>query len=415
MHIAVLGAGIVGMTTAYALARHGHRVTIIDKANAVAAGATYANGAQLSYSFVDPMASPEMLKKIPAILMGRDPNSQQDLSFQADHLKWGAHFIGNCLEPKVARNLDRAIQLAIESRDAMARLLEHHAISFRYRKAGKLVVTRNENSFRRMCHAAEVKSARGVEANQVTPQDCWHIEPILQEYYPDIVGGIYAPGDYVGDARRFTSVLAQICTEEYGVQIKLNQKVAGLASDQDKIIGVRTHAELHKADAVVVCLGAASAQFLKQYNIPLLIEPIKGYSFTIPASDTSLHTSLTDADNKLVFARLDQEIRIAGLADYDGEDLSLKAERLNRLKSIAKGLLPEIGDYSHSGLGWVGARPMTPDGLPVTSATKLKGLYLNTGHGMLGWTLACGSAERLADIVTEGSQQENHGKRAAIS
>lgn len=400
MHVAVLGAGVIGVTTAYALAKHGYKITIFDQAGSIAAGATFANGAQLSYSFVDPMASPAMLKKLPAILLGKDPNIKQKPSLRPDYLRWGAYFMGNCTEPKVNSNLENAISLAIDSREALGRLLADHNISFRYKRAGKLVVTRNEATFSRMKHAAEIKSRRGIETRALGPKECWQVEPKIAAYFQDIVGGIFAPDDHVGDARRFTNALAQICVDQYGADIRLGQNVLGLAIEEGAVAGVRTGDGVFAADKVVVCMGNASAKFLKPYNIPLLIEPFKGYSFTIPASDNAPSVSLTDADHKLVFARLHNEIRIAGLADFDGDDMSLKQDRLATLKNFAKHLLPDIGDYEHAGTDWVGARPMTPNGLPITKATKINNLYLNTGHGMLGWTFACGSAERLLKIIT---------------
>lgn len=411
MHVAILGAGVIGVTAAYALARQGCKVTIFDQAGSIAAGASFANGAQLSYSFVDPMASPTMLKKLPAILMGRDDNSKQQMSFEPDYLKWGASFIGNCLEPKVTTNLIRALDLAVESRDALAALLERHRISFRFKQAGKLVLTRSSVALERMSKTAKLKSEKGVDVQVLSPEECWNVEPSLKPRFSDIAGGVYAPGDQVGDARRFTAALAHICSENYDVDIHLKEKILGLALDVDRVVGVQTGHGVFTADKVVVCLGAASAPFLKKYDVSVLIEPIKGYSFTIPANDHAPMTSITDADNKLVFARLDSEIRIAGLADYDGRDMSLNPERLEDLKRKAETLIPDIGDYDHSGTGWVGARPMTPDGLPIIGNTKIKGLYLNTGHGMLGWTFACGSAERLAKVVTGNVCK--HERRAA--
>ena len=413
MHVAVLGAGVIGVTTAYALAKRGCKVTIFDQAGSIAAGASFANGAQISYSFVDPMASPAMLKKIPAILLGKDPNIKQKPSLEPAHLRWGAYFLGNCTEPKATSNLENAISLALESRAAFQDLLTQHSISFRYRQSGKLVVTRNKATLARMQHAARIKTNSGIEAQSLTAEECWQVEPKTEPHYRDIVGGIYAPGDYVGDARRFTKALSQICIDDYGVDIRLKQKVFGLATDGDNVIGVRTGEGVFSADKVVVCMGAASAKFLSPYNIPLLIEPVKGYSFTIPANDEAPSCSLTDADHKIVFARLHSEMRIAGLADFDGDDMSLKEDRLATLKGFAERLLPNIGDYGHSGTGWVGARPMTPDGLPITRATKVSNLYLNTGHGMLGWTLACGSAERIVEIMMQQRAGSSQQKRAA--
>jgi len=413
MHVAVLGAGVIGVTTAYALAKRGCKVTIFDQAGSIAAGASFANGAQISYSFVDPMASPAMLKKLPAILLGKDPNIKQKTSLEPAHLRWGAYFLGNCTEPKVSSNLDNAISLALESRAAFEKLLASNSISFRYKQAGKLVVTRDDATLCKMAHAAKTKTKRGIETRVLSKEECWAVEPKIEPHYRDIVGGIYAPGDHVGDARRFTSALAQICIDQYGVDIKLKQKVLGLVMEDDKVAGVRTGEGIFPADKVVVCMGAASAKFLKHYNIPLLVEPLKGYSFTIPANQNAPSVSLTDADHKLVFARLHSEMRIAGLADFDGDDMSLKEDRLATLKSFAERLLPNIGDYGHSGTGWVGARPMTPDGLPVSRATKIPDLYLNTGHGMLGWTFACGSAERIAEIMIDNQVVTTQQQRAA--
>lgn len=414
MHVAVLGAGIIGVTTAYALARRGCKVTIFDRADRVAAGASYANGAQLSYSFVDPMASPSMLKKLPAILFNKDPNSQHALTANPQHLKWGARFISNCTEQKTVDNLERAIRLALESRSALHTLLAKHSISFRHKRAGKLVVTRSAKALRHMKAAAELKSRRGIDTKVLDPSQIWRIEPRLEQHFGDIVGGAYAPDDEVGDARCFAEMLAKICTQDHGVDIRLNQKVHCIAAEGRTAIGVQLSTGIFRADRVVVALGTGSSALLKPHGISVLIEPIKGYSITIPAHENAPEVSLTDADHKLVFARLDSELRIAGLADYDGSDVTLNEKRLGTLKERARSLLPCIGDYEHEGSGWMGARPMTPDGMPLIGGTKVDNLFLNTGHGMLGWTFACGSAERLAKTMLDEQEQPRTFERAAI-
>lgn len=414
MHVAVLGAGIIGVTTAYALAKRGHKITVFDQAGSVAAGASYANGAQLSYSFVDPMASPAMLKKLPAILINKDPNSHHTLSADTQHLKWGAHFISNCTEQKATANLKKAIELALESRSALHDLLGRHSISFRHKRAGKLVVTRNLKTLKQMKSAAEVKSRRGIDTRLLPPSEIWRLEPGLEAHFHDIVGGAYAPDDEVGDARRFADALAQICMKDYGVKVRLKQKIHAIITENGSATGVYAGNHTFKADRVVVALGAGSSELLKPCNISLLIEPIKGYSLTIPAHETAPTVSLTDADNKLVFARLHSELRIAGLADYDGSDMTLKKRRLDTLKCRAQSLLPNIGDYEHAGCGWMGLRPMTPDGTPFIGSTKMNNLYLNTGHGMLGWTFACGSAERLAKAISDERELQPIFERAVI-
>ncbi|MEX0300462.1 MAG: FAD-dependent oxidoreductase [Kordiimonas sp.] len=396
MNIMVLGAGVVGVTTAYALARRGCNVTIVDQANTVASGASFANGGQLSYSFVDPMASLPFLLKLPAIALGRDSSIQMKLSTDIDLFKWGVGFAKECLSLGRYTKLREALTLAIESRTELERLLTEHAISFRHRPAGKLVVTRNSKQLSRLTKAAAIKREMGIDIVAVNREQCLEHCSEIRTGMNDIVGGVYAPGDTVGDARRFTEALALYASERYGLKIRLKRKIERLLTDGKQVVGVRTDREDFSADAVVVCLGAAAPEFLKNYAIKAPILPVKGYSVALPAQENTASISLTDLDNKIVFSKLDNEVRIAGLSDFGESGNEINPERVLYLEALAKKLMPNIGDYSHVGKAWAGLRPMTPDGLPITGPTSLRNLYLNTGHGMLGWTFASGSAERLA-------------------
>lgn len=399
MHVLVLGAGVIGITTAYALARRGCRVTVLDRGNSLAAGASYANGAQLSYSFVDPLASPQMVRTLPGILMGRNPSARLKDRPSVDLVRWGAAFLRECRSARSRRNLEQAVMLALESKSALQAVQRRYAMSFRHREAGKLVVTRSARALKSMEQKAALKRRWGQNIFALTREECFGLSPAFDAQLHDIAGGLYAPDDAVGDARRFTEALALVCTANYGTEIKLRRHIRGLMIDRGQVVGVKTSAGDYTADAVVVCMGAAAAPFLASYGVRLPIIPVKGYSYTVPAGPLSPTLSLTDADNRLVYAPLGNQIRIAGLADFDGADTAVDPGRLDQLRTASAKVLPHAGDYDHACSGWAGLRPMTPDGLPIIGGTTVRKLYLNVGHGMFGWTFACGSAERLAGAL----------------
>jgi len=399
MHILVLGAGVIGITTAYALARRGCKVTVLDRGNSLAAGASFANGGQLSYSFVDPLASPQMVRALPGILMGRNPSARLKGGPSADLLRWGATFLRECTAARSRRNLERAVMLALESKSALLALQQRYAMSFRHRAAGKLVVTRSARALKSMEQKAALKRRWGQNIFALTREECFGLSPAFDAQLPDIAGGLYAPDDAVGDARRFTEALALVATANHGTEIKLKRHIRGLLIDRDQVVGVKTSAGDYSADAVVVCMGATAAPFLAPYGVRLPIMPVKGYSYTVSAGPLSPTLSLTDADNRLVYAPLGNQIRIAGLADFDGMDTAVDPARLEQLRTMSARVLPHAGDYDHACSGWAGQRPMTPDGLPIIGGTAIKNLFLNVGHGMFGWTFACGSADRLANAL----------------
>lgn len=411
MHVLVLGAGVIGMTTAHALARRGCKVTVIDQANSVAAGASFANGAQLSYSFVDPLASPAMLVHLPAILAGKDPSIRLQKWFDLTTLKWGARFAANCNSAAVKRNMQRALELAAESRNELQKLQAEYHLSFRHKKPGKLIVTRSPSKLAQLLKSAEIRRSFGNQIEGLTAAECFEKYPMLAERNSDLVGGIWAPEDGVGDARRFTEALSNLCFRQFDVEVRLKRRVRSLLFDGDKAVGARTDKGDFTADAVVVCLGSAARNLLRASGLDVQIRGVKGYSITMPANEGTPLVSLTDADKKIVFARLDSEVRIAGLADFDVDD-DKDPVRVENLRQMAKEILPAVGDHTHCSAGWAGLRPMTPDGLPITGESSKKSLFLNIGHGMFGWTFAAGSAARLADSLL-GKQQKTQRENAA--
>lgn len=410
MHVLVLGAGVIGITTAYALARKGCKVTVIDRANSIAAGASHANGGQLSYSYVDPLASPQTLRLIPEILFGRSNSMRLNSGFDSHLMRWGLQFMRECTTGRNKQNLSAALALAQESQFALAALQKEHDSSFGCRTAGKLVVTRSASTLQAAMKKAELKRKCGQILEALSAAECFEISPGLGEQMGDLAGGLLAPNDGIGDARHFTETLAMMCTRDYGTDIKLKRHIRGLLVDRDRVVGVTTSKGEYTADAVVVAMGAPAAPFLTPYGIQLPILPMKGYSFSIPATNTSPKLSITDLDNRLVYAPLGKQIRIAGLADFDGFNPDADNSRLALLKEVAQQIMPEAGDYSHGCSGWAGQRAMTPNGLPIIGATKIRNLYLNVGHGMFGWTFACGSANRLVQAVFP---RENKGRRVA--
>lgn len=411
MNILVLGAGVIGVSTAYALARKGCKVTIVDQANSVASGASFANGGQLSYSFVDPMASPAFFSKLPSIFLGKDPSIKMKLVPGQGVFKWGALFAKECLNGQKRHRLTEAVKLAQESEAELSSLMTDHPISFRYQKVGKLVVTRHKSQLAALAQSANIKRGLGMDVQLLDKAACFDACEQLQHNMADICGGLLAPNDAVGDARRFTEALALYISEKFNVTIKLKRRIQKLLTDGERTVGVRTDREDYAADAVVVCMGAAAPKLLRPYGIKLPIIPVKGYSLSMPGRPGTSAVSLTDLDHKIVFAKLDNEVRIAGLSDFGEGNSEIQPERAAFLEKTARHLMPNFADYEHIGKPWAGLRPMTPDGLPITGPSALKNLFLNTGHGMLGWTFALGSAERLAKCLV-GSKQQITGMAA---
>ena len=398
----VIGAGVVGLATAYALARRGEAVHVIDRHAGPAMGTSFANGAQLSYAYTDAMAGPGTWKQLPGLLGGRDRCFRARNSLDLHYLRWGLAFLRNANTGRLQRNTLDILQLAMESRAAMQALLERTPIEFDRRVAGKLHVYFSATSLPAARDMIAIKRTQGVRQELLDPDAAIRVEPALAGAR-GMVAVVHSPEEEVGDPWRFGVGLLEMLRREHGVQATFGFDLRRLQRDGS---GWRVHAadgsSLH-ADRVVVCAGIDSVALLRQVGIAVPVMAVKGYSFTAPLGANPPSASITDTSRKLVFARLGDRIRVAGLAEVNEWDPTPVAGRVADLVTLARDSLPEAADYDAIESRWAGLRPVTPHSAPIIREAA-PGLLLNIGHGMLGWTLAMGSGERVAALL--------HGNRS---
>ncbi|GAB5456567.1 MAG: D-amino acid dehydrogenase [Henriciella sp.] len=405
MKIAIIGAGVVGVTTAYMLAKTGHEVSVFDREPRAAMESSFANGGQLSYGFASPMGTPSLLKKIPGILLGSDPAFRMPSALSLEFIKWSLQFLGHCQKKQSDRDASALAALAQQSGAVFEDLLSEINFEFGHRKANKLVLLKKENELR--------KAAVSFESSHheiLSWQDCVDREPALQGYTGEAAGGLWIEGDEVGDAAQFSEQMVKHCEAAFGVRFAFNSDVTDIASRQHgKRKLTLSTGETEAFDAVVVCTGVAGTQLLNRLDIRLPIYPVMGYSLTAPLGVSPPDVAVTDASYKIVFSRIGEHIRIAGFADFGIASEERRRQRIQDLIRTVRTLIPDVADYSKLQSTWIGARPATPSSLPIVRQSKAPGVFLNMGHGMFGWTLSAGAAKSLAEIIGPA----NRASRAA--
>lgn len=399
MHVVVVGAGVIGVTTAYYLSRAGCEVTVIDRAHEVAAGASHANGGQLSYSFTDALAKPAFVTKIPALIAGRDRGSHVHLS--PDLLSWGCRFLAQCTRNKAKRNTIAVLQTAMRSAQLLQELRRNVEFDFSHRTAGKLVILSDKDDLAAAKQSSRTKNEHGCDTEILTQSESIQLEPALASLSQTFPGAVYSRSDEVADARLFTLRLKDWLEKTGSVRFRLGADVENIPRHGDRVRSVCVAGEEIGADATIVCTGAWSKTLLRPLGINPHIYPVRGYSVTLPPGEQAPNVSVTALKQRIVFSRINGTMRIAGFADFGGYSTDRDSERLRTLVDVAREFAPQAADYDATERAdWGGFRPMTPTGQPRTGPTSLAGLYLNTGHGMLGWTLACASGYDIAQTVT---------------
>lgn len=395
--IVVVGAGVVGVATAYALARRGADVLLVDRAEAPALGASFANGAQLSYAYTDAMAGPSLWKQLPGMLSGRDPTFRTRASLDPGFWRWGLSFLRNATGARLRRNTLATLELALESRAAMAALLERHAIAFAHTIPGKMHVYYNQRALPAALQMIELKRRFDVRQRLIDASEAAAIEPALAGVR-GMAGVVHSPEEETGDPVQFSRGLLDVLRDTHGVRARFGFDLERL---QRAGAGWRLRArdgEEIVASQVVVCAGIDSAALVRPLGIHVPLMAVKGYSFTAPCGPAAPATSITDTSRRLVFCRLGDRIRVAGLADINHWDPTPEPARVAALVALARDSLPRAMDYDRIESYWAGLRPVTPFSTPVIRSAA-PGLVLNVGHGMLGWTLAMGSGERAAGLL----------------
>lgn len=399
MHVVVVGAGVVGVTTAYYLSQQGCQVTVIDRATDVASGASYGNGGQLSYSFTDALAKPEFISQIPGLLSGLDPGSRVHLS--ASLLPWGARFLTQCTRRKANQNTLAVLQLALRSAGLMAELRAHTNIEFSFRDAGKLVLLSDRDELLAAERSTALKCKHGSDVQVLDRDQAIATEPAIADFSSDIVGAVYSQQDAVADARLFSVQLSAWLKQHTDVKFMLGYAVDGISKPNGRVAGVTIDDEEIAADATVVCAGAWANKLLAPLGVSTHIYPVRGYSVTLPPGDSAPNVSVSALKQRIVYSRLNGSMRIAGFADFDGFRSTKDAQRIATLLSVAKEVAPRAANFdAEVQHHWGGFRPMTPNGQPQVGESPVRGLYLNAGHGMLGWTLACATGRDVADAVS---------------
>jgi D-amino-acid dehydrogenase len=400
MNIVVLGSGVVGVTTAYYLAKSGHEVTVIDRQASPVMETSFANAGQISPGYSAPWAAPGVpLKAIKWMMQDLAPLRIKPMADPA-FLKWMFQMISNCTQDAYQINKSRMLRVAEYSSECIELITQEHNLQYDHRNGGTLQVFRTDKQAEAAEADMRILDECGVAYESLDVAGCVASEPALDHVKSKLVGGLRLPGDGTGDCYKFTNGLADVC-KSMGVNFRFNTEIVGLEHAGGEITGVTiASGERVVADCYVVAMGSYSPLLLKPLDIHLPIYPVKGYSLTLPVVDESRApvSTVMDETYKVAVTRFDDRIRVGGTAELTGLDLSLPADRRRNADFVVTDLFRGCVDLKQADV-WTGLRPMTPDGTPILGETKFPNLILNTGHGTLGWTMGAGSAKYVSDII----------------
>lgn len=418
MRVLVLGSGVVGTASAYYLARAGFEVVVVDRQPAVAMETSFANAGQVSPGYASPWAAPGVPLKAMKWLLQRHAPLAIKLTGDIDQYFWMAQMLRNCTAARYAVNKERMVRLSEYSRDCLDELRAETGIAYEGRQLGTTQLFRTQAQLDAAAKDIAVLERSGVPYELLDRAGIARVEPALAKVSHKLSGALRLPNDQTGDCQLFTTRLAEMA-RALGVEFRFEQNIQRLEHAGDRIAGVWIDGKLETADRYVLALGSYSPQMLKPLGIRAPVYPLKGYSLTVPISDPAMapQSTVLDETYKVAITRFDQRIRVGGMAEIAGHDLSLNPRRRETLEMVVGDLYPQGGDPSDA-VFWTGLRPATPDGTPIIGATPYRNLFLNTGHGTLGWTMACGSGRVLADLLaskrpqisTEGLDIFRYGK-----
>lgn len=400
MKVVVLGAGVIGVTSAYALAKAGHEVTVIERQAGPALETSFANAGEISPGYASPWAAPGIpVKAIKWLLMDHPPLILRP-RLDPQMVAWLIMMLRNCTHHRYALNKRRMVRLAEYSRDVLIALRAQTGLAYDERSRGTLQLFRTASQVDGASKDVEVLQADGVPYEMLDKAGCIAAEPGLANARDPFVGGLRLPHDETGDCFKFTDALAKLA-EAAGVSFRYGVAATRLQADQGRIAGVETDQGLVTADAYLLALGSYSASMVRPLDIRLPVYPVKGYSITVPIADVDRApvSTLLDESYKIAITRLGDRIRVGGMAEISGFSNDRHPRRQRALEHSLHSLFPGAGAPGEANL-WSGLRPMTPDGTPVIGRTPVANLFFNTGHGTLGWTMACGSAQVVADIIS---------------
>ncbi|GAA4322865.1 D-amino acid dehydrogenase [Pigmentiphaga soli] len=405
MKVVVLGSGIIGTATAWWLRQSGHDVTVIDRQPGPAQETSFANGCQISVSYAEPWASPHAPMQLARWLFRRDApllfRPQSDWRQWA----WGLAFLRECLPGRLPRNVRALVNLALYSRGTLQAMRAELGIEYQHLERGILHFYRDAEEFEASQKAADLMRDAGVERRVLSTEEVIEIEPALAPQRHRIVGGDFTADDESGDVYLFTKALAQRA-EAAGVEFRFNTQATRLAAEGGWVktvecIGPDGRYGHVAGDVFVAALGSFTPELVRPLGVPCMVYPGKGYSATYPVTDPARApmVSLSDSEHKVVISRLGDRLRVAGTAEFAGYSRRLDPERCAMLTRLVRDLFPDALDFDAASY-WSGLRPVTPSNVPLIGRTRLPNLYLNTGHGTLGWTMGCGSGRALADLIS---------------
>ena len=401
MQVCVLGAGIVGLATAYELHQRGMQVTVIDQAQP-GAGASGGNGAQLSYSYVQPLANAGLWQQLPELLLSPRSPLKMRPQWDVHQWRWGLQFLRACNRRTAERSTQHLLALAALSRHGFEAMRQAEQLDCDFSSTGKLVLYSTPAGLAAAQRQMELQRAWGSEQESVSPQRCVEIEPALQHYQRSIAGAIHTPSECAADCLAVCQGLHRILAAR-GVRFVLGARIEGFVRRAQRIAAVQTSAGAIEAQQFVLALGSASHQAAQTLGFRLPVYPLKGYSITLNTTDAANaapRVNVTDAARKVVFARIGQRLRVAGMAELVGHNHHIPPARIQSLREATRALFPGCSDFGEL-RPWTGMRPATPTGVPLVGRHPHApdNLLLNTGHGALGFTLAFGTAAQVVELV----------------
>jgi D-amino-acid dehydrogenase len=405
MKVLVLGAGIIGTATAWYACRQGHEVTVVDRREGAGLETSFANGGQISVCHAEPWANPDAPVKVLKWLWRDDAPLLFRLRADPSQWRWGVQFLFECMAWRTRENIGEIVKLSLYSRAMLQALRAETGIRYDQLERGILHYYTDRAEFDSAVEASGIMRRYGLDRDVKTPAEAVAIEPALAQARDRIVGATYTASDEPGDAYLFTSNLARMAAER-GVDFRYCRTIQGVRVAAERVVGVVVRdpqgvERTLEADAYVVALGSYSPLLTRPIGVALPVYPAKGYSASIPIADEALApvVSLTDDEAKIVITRLGSRMRVAGTAELSGYSTDLNVVRCEALIRRVREMFPGAADYEHPTF-WAGLRPSTPSNVPLIGGTRYRNLYVNTGHGTLGWTMGCGSGKLLADVLS---------------
>jgi len=400
MKVLILGSGVLGVTSAWYLAKAGHEVTVVDRQPGPGLETSFGNAGMISPGYSAPWAAPGVpLKAIKWLMSEHAPLAIRPTS-DPQQYRWMMQMLCNCTEGRYAVNKERMMRLAEYSRDCLIQLRSDSGVNYEHRELGTLQLLRTQKQLDAAASDIAVLQRCGVPYQLLDQAGCIHYEPGLAPSKDKFVGGLRLPNDETGDCHLFTTQLAAKCVE-MGVTFLFDRTITSLLANDNRIQAVKlANDDILTADCYVLALGSYSPQLVKPLGISLPIYPVKGYSLTLPVAAPLMApvSTVMDETYKVAITRFANRIRVGGMAELAGFDTELREKRRATLRMVVNDLFPEGGQTQELDF-WTGYRPMTPDGTPIIGASKFHNLFFNTGHGTLGWTMACGSSQLLVDRI----------------